>query len=213
MWKLCIKKAEHWRIDACKLWCWTGEDSWESLGLQRDQKINPEGNQPWIFIGKIDAEAEALVLWLSDVKSQFTGKDPDAGKNWGQEEKEMTEDEMLAWYHRLNGYEFEETSGDRRGQRILVCCSPWGYKESDMTLWLKNFVKTEQLSYALLHKFYIKRRHSIWTLVNNMYAELYRGKCINVYDCFQMNKNKMDWEMNRGMHTYVIKQLPPMVQG
>ena len=180
------------------------------LDCKEIKQINPEENQPRIFIGKTDAKAEALELWLSDVKSQFTRKDPDAGENWGQEEKEMPEDEMVGWHHRLNVYEFEETPGDKE-DRGYWCAAVHGVTESNMTLWLKNFVKTEQLSYALLHKFYIKRRYSTWTLINNMYAELYRGKHINVC-AFKWIKNKMDWEMNRGMHTYVIKQIPPVVQ-
>ena len=82
-------------------------------------------DQPWIFIERTDAEAEAPKLWPPDVKSQLTGKDPDAGKDWGQEEKGTTEDEMVGWHHWLNGREFEPTSGDAEGQGSLACCSPW----------------------------------------------------------------------------------------
>ena len=74
--------------------------------------VNPKGNQPWIFFGRTDAEAEAPVLWPPDAKSRLMEKDPDAGKDWGQEEKGMTEDEMVGWHHRLNGHEFEQASGD-----------------------------------------------------------------------------------------------------
>ena len=87
--------------------CGVGEDSWESLGLQGDQPVNPKENQPWIFIGRIDIEAEAPILWLPDVKNWLIWKDPDAGKDWKQEEKGMTEDEMVGWYHWLNGCESE----------------------------------------------------------------------------------------------------------
>ena len=93
--------------------------------------VNPKGNQPWIFIWKIDAEA--LILWPPNEKSWLIGKDPDAGKDWGQEDKGVTEDEMVAWHHRINGHEFEHTLGDSEGQGSLSCCSPWGHKESDMT--------------------------------------------------------------------------------
>ena len=79
------------------------------------------------------------VLWLPDVKSQFIGKGPDAGKDWRQEEKGVTEDEMVGWYHWLNGHEFEQTLGDGEGQGSLVCCSPRGCKELDTTEWLNNF--------------------------------------------------------------------------
>ena len=89
--------------------------------------VNPKGNQPWIFIGRADAETEAPILWPPDVKSWLIRKDPDVGKNWGQEEKgTTTEDEMVAWHHQLNGHEFEKAPGDSEGQGSLVCCSPWG---------------------------------------------------------------------------------------
>ena len=94
---------------------------------------NPEGNQPWIFTGRTGAKAEAPILWAPVVKSWLNGKDPDAGKDWRREEKGATEDEMDGWHHGLNGHEFEQTSGDSEGQGSLVCCSPWGPKELDMT--------------------------------------------------------------------------------
>ena len=87
--------------------------------------VTPKGNQPWIFIGKTDAEAEAPILWLPDVKSWLIRKDPDAGKGWRQEKKGMTEDEMVGWHHWLNEHEFEQTLGDSEGQRSLACCSLW----------------------------------------------------------------------------------------
>ena len=84
-------------------------------------------------MGRTDAEAEAPILWPPYVKSRLTGKDPDAGKDWRQEEKGATQDEVVGWYYWLNGQEFEQTLGDDEGQGSLVCCSPWGHKESDMT--------------------------------------------------------------------------------
>ena len=83
------------------------------------------GNQPWIFVGKTDAEAKAAMFWSPDVKRQLIGKHPDAGKDWRQEEKGMTEDEMVEWYHWLNGHEFEQTAGNSEGQGSLAYCSPW----------------------------------------------------------------------------------------
>ena len=83
------------------------EGSWVSLRLQRDQPVHPKANQSWIFIGGTDAEAEALILWPPGAKSQLFGKDPDAGKDWGWEEKEVTEDKMVVWHYRLNEHEFE----------------------------------------------------------------------------------------------------------
>ena len=97
------------------------------------QPVNPKGNQSWIFIGSTDAEAETPILWPSDAKNWLIGKDPDAGKDWRWEEKEMTEGEMVVgWHHRLDGYEFEWTPGAGDGQGGLACDS-WGRKESDTT--------------------------------------------------------------------------------
>ena len=97
---------------------------------------HPKGNQTWIFIGRTDAEAETPILWPPDVKNWLIGKDPDAGKDWRQEEKGITEDEMVGWHHQLNGHEFEQALGVGDGQGSLACCSPWGRKESDMIEWL-----------------------------------------------------------------------------
>ena len=90
------------------------------------QPVNPKGNQPWIFTGRTDAEVEALICWPPDLKSWVIGKDPSAGKDWGQEEQRATEDEMARWHHWLNRYEFEQTPGDSKRQGNLVCYSPWG---------------------------------------------------------------------------------------
>ena len=100
--------------------------------------VNPKGNQPWIFTGRTDAEAEAPILGPPDTKNQLIRKDPDAGKDWGQAEKGTTEDEMVGWHHRFNGLEFDLTPGHSEGQGSLSCCSPWGCKESDRIWWLNN---------------------------------------------------------------------------
>ena len=105
-----------------------GKGYWESFGQQKIKTFNPKWNQPWIFIEGIDSEAEAPILWPLDAKSQITGKDPDAGKDWGQEAKEAIENEMVGWHHWLNGHELEQTPGDSEGQGSLVCCSPWGHR-------------------------------------------------------------------------------------
>ena len=120
---------------ALKNWCfWTVvlEKTLESLLDCKEIKlVNPKGNQSWILIGRTDAEAP--ILWPPDAKSRLIGKDTNAGKDWGQEEKRVAEDEMVGWHHRLNGNKFEQTLGDSEGQGGLVCCSPWGHKELDMT--------------------------------------------------------------------------------
>ena len=97
------------------------------------QPVHPKGNQSWIFIGKTDAEAETPILWPPDLKKWLIGKDPDAGKDWGQEEKGTTEDEMVGWHCRHNGHGFGWTLGVGDGQGGLACCDSWGRKESDTT--------------------------------------------------------------------------------
>ena len=120
-----------------KNWCfWTVvlEKSLESpVSASRSKLVHPKGDQSWIFIGRNDSEAEDPILWPPDMKNSLTGEDPDAGKGWRQEEKGMTEDEMLGWHHWLDEHEFEQAPGVGDGQGSLVCCSPWGHKESDTT--------------------------------------------------------------------------------
>ena len=101
------------------------------LDTKEIKTANPKGNQPWMFTGRTDGEAP--ILWPPDIKSQFIGEDPDAGKDWRQEEKGTTEDGMVGWHHRLKGLEFEQAPGDGEGQGNVVCHSPWGGKESDTT--------------------------------------------------------------------------------
>ena len=122
---------------------------WESCMNPLESKViklvNPKWNQSWIFTGRTDAEAP--ILWPPYTKSQLIGKDPDAGKDWRQEEKGMTEDEMTGWYHWHNEHELGKTAGDSEGQRSrLVCVSPRGHKESDTTRWLNNNNKVWTLS-------------------------------------------------------------------
>ena len=103
------------------------------LDWKEIKPVDPKGNQPWIFLGRTDAEAEAPILWLPDVKNWLIGKDPKAGKDLREEEKGMTEDEMIGWHHQLNGHEFEQALGDGEGQESLMCCSPCGHRELDTT--------------------------------------------------------------------------------
>ena len=144
MWELDHK--EGWRQ---KNWCFWNvvlEKTPESpLDSKEIKPVNPKGNQPWILIGRTNAEAETPVLWPLDVKSQLTGKDPDAGKEWGQEEKGTTEDEMVGWHHRLNGHEFKHALGDGEGQESLVCCSPWVAKS---WTWLSHWTTTHVCSFG-----------------------------------------------------------------
>ena len=112
--------------------CGVGEDPGGPLNC-KIKPVNPKGNQSWMFIGRTDTKAEALILWPPDAKNWLVSKDPDARKGWRQEDKGMTEDEMIGWDHRLDGHEFEQAPVVGDGQGNLVCCSPWDHKESDMT--------------------------------------------------------------------------------
>ena len=111
-----------------------------NCGVREDckeiQPVHPRGDQSWVFTGRTDAKAETPVLWPPHVKSWLTGKDSDAGRDWGQEEKGTTKDEMVGWHHPLDGREFEWTPGVGDGQGDLACCDSWGRKESDTTEWL-----------------------------------------------------------------------------
>ena len=121
---------------ASKNWCFSTvvlEKTLESPSDSKEMKlINPKGNQSWIVTGRTDAEAEAPILWLPDVKNWLIWKHPDARKDW-RREKRTTEEEMVGWHHQLNGHGFEQTLGVGDGQGGLACCSLWGQKELDMT--------------------------------------------------------------------------------
>ena len=106
------------------------------LDSKEIQPVHPKGDQSWVLSGMNDAKAENPVLWPPHAKSWLIGKDSDAGRNWGQEEKGTTEDEMAGWYHQLNGREFEWTPGVSDGQGGLVCCNSLGRKELNTTEWL-----------------------------------------------------------------------------
>ena len=135
MWELDYK--EGWAPKNGCFWTVMLEKTLESLLNSKEIKpVNLEWNQPWIFIGRTGAEAP--ILWPPNAKNWLIGKDPDAGKDWGQEEKGATEDAMVAWTHWLNRYESEKTQGNNEGQRSLACCSSWGGKELDMTERLSN---------------------------------------------------------------------------
>ena len=132
-----VKKAEHLRIDAFKLWCWRRllRVPWTT---RKFEPINPKEYQSWISIWRIYAEAEAQYFGHLMWKSWLIGKDPDAGKDWKQEQKRMTEDEIIWWHHWLHEHEFEEAPGLGDGHGSLLCFSPWSHKKSDTTGWLNN---------------------------------------------------------------------------
>ena len=141
MWELDYK--ESWVL---KNWCFWTVVLEKTLEIPLDCKeikpVNPKGDQSWIFTVRTDAEAQTAILWPLDAKSWLIEKDPDAGKDWRQEGKGTTEDEIVGWHHRLNGHEFEQALGAGDGQGSLVCCNLWGGKESDTTEWL-NWTEDE----------------------------------------------------------------------
>ena len=135
MWEL--DYIESWALNNWCFWTVVLEKTLESpLDCQEIQPVHPKGDQSWDFIGKTDAEAETPILWPPDAKNWLNGKEPDSGKDWRQEEKGTTEDELVGWHHQLNGHESEQALGVVYGQGSLECCSIWGRKESDTTEWL-----------------------------------------------------------------------------
>ena len=135
MWELDCE--ESWAPKNWYFWTVVLEKTLESpLDCKEIQPVHSEGDQPWVFFGKNDAKAETLVLWAPHAKSWLIRKHSDAGRDWGQEENGMTEDEMAGWHHQFDGCEFEWTLGVGDGQGGLACCNSWGHKESDMTEWL-----------------------------------------------------------------------------
>ena len=125
---------ESWAPKNWCFWIMVLEKTLESpLDCKEIQPVHPKGDQSWVFIGRTDAEDETPILWPPDAKSWLIGKDPDAGKDWGQEEKGMTEYKMIGWHHRLNGHGFGWTPAVGDGQGGLASCSSWDHKESDRT--------------------------------------------------------------------------------
>ena len=171
MWELDCQ--ESW---ALKNWCfWTVmlEKTLESpLDCKEVQPVHSKGDQPWDFFGRNDAEAENPILWPPHVKSWLTGKDPDARRDWGQDKKGTTEDEMAGWHHRLNGHEFEWTLGVGDGQGGLACCNSWGCKESDTTErlnWteLSNWTKLNWTTDLLSQNFWGQSKY--WTSIPGLF--------------------------------------------
>jgi len=139
--------------------CGVGEDCWESLDCKEIKPVNPEGNNSRILIGGTDVEAETPILWPPCVKNWFIWKDPDAGKDWRQEEKGMTEDEMVRWHHPLNGHEFAQALGVSEGQGKWRYCSPWAQK-----CWtqLSNWSELKRnYSSVLQHQWWFCSRHNL----------------------------------------------------
>ena len=136
------------------------------LECEEVQLVHPKGSQSWVFFWRTDAKAETPMLWPPHVKSWLIGKDSDTGRDWGQEEKVTTEDEMVGWHHRLYGCEFEWTPGVGDGQGGLACCDSWGCKESDMT----ESLNWTELSYLYRwEKFFFHSFLIPWMFISNSY--------------------------------------------
>jgi len=162
MWELDHKEDWVW-----KNWCfWTVvlEKTLESpLDCKEIKPVHPKGDQSWVFIGRTDVEAETPILWPPDAKSWLIEKDPDAGKDWGQE-KGTTEDEIVGWHHWLDGHEFEQALGVGDGQGSLVCCSLWGHRVGHVWLIELNWLlESWLLAYSLLHYFSVYIEYLLYT--------------------------------------------------
>ena len=172
------------------------------LDCKEIQPVHSEGDQPWDFFGRNDAKAEAPILWPPHVKSWLIGKDSDAGRDWGQEEKGTTEDEMAGWDHRLDGHEFEQALGDGEGQWSLECYSPWGCRvdmidqlnNNNLNWWVQNFtlqeekpdvLSTEELSIGMIN----------WGKLCNLYICMHVCICDAGKDWKQEEKGEAEDEM------------------
>ena len=179
---------------APKNWCFWTVVLDKTLEIPLDcreiKPVSPKGNQSWIFIGRTDAEAEAPVLWPPDVKNWLLGKGPDAGKDWRQEEKGTTEDEMFGWHHWLNGHDFEQALEVGDGQGSLVCYSPCGHEKSDTT---------ERLNWTELP----------WTKVIT-YNAIYRLK--NTYYYFALNNLRNSCHTEQEYSVGILLSIPKILQ-
>ena len=166
MWELDYKESQalkNWRF-----WTVLLKTLESLLDCKEIQPANPKGNQSWIFIGRTDAEAETPILWPADMKNWLFVKDPDAGNDWRQEEKGITENEMVGWHHQFNGHEFEQALGVGDGQGSLVCCSLWGRKDQT---WLSDWTDTDHPQLMMVQLLFFnfitvqKHSHSVETIL------------------------------------------------
>ena len=171
---------------APKNWCfWTAvlEKTLESPSDCKEiQPVHSKGDQSWVFFGRNDAKAETPVLWPPHIKSWLIGKDADAGRDWGQEEKGTAEDEMAGWHHWLDGHDFEWTPGVGDGQGDLACCSSWGCKESDMTERL-NWTELNWMYFSPLHCFLFDEPTNSKNSIDVGYSIKFGISSINILWC------------------------------
>ena len=176
MWELDCE--ESWALKNWCFWSVVLEQTLEShLDCKEIQPVHSEGAQPWVFFGRNDAKAETPVLWPPHAKSWLIGKDSDAGRDWGQDEKGMTEDEMAGWHHWLDGPESLWTPGVGDGQGALACCDSWGRKESDTTKRL-NWTELNWKSYLEQPCWFYFSRSFLLILLNSILI-----KCLPILPC------------------------------
>ena len=163
--------TESWALKNWRVWTVVLEKTLESpLDCKEIQPVHPKGDQSWVFFGKNDAKAETPVLWPPHAKRWLIGKDSDAGRDWGQEEKGTTEDEMAGWHHWLVGHEFEWIPGVGEGQGGLACCNSWGHEESDTTEQLNELNWTEH-HWITKKVFWVQ----VWTTVLYIIKRFFNG--------------------------------------
>ena len=171
-----LDRKEAWVL---KNWCFQTmvlEKTLESpLDCKQIKPVNPKGDQPWIFTERTDTEAEASILWVPDTKSRLFGKDSDASKGWRQE-KGTTEDKMVGWNLQHSGHEFEQAPGEGERQGTLVCCSPWGHKESDTTEQLNNNKFWEWVEWVEYKE--ITKGISLLTCFHHTWTQSSLGACL-----------------------------------
>ena len=190
-----IKKAECWIIDAFELWGWRRLLRIHWIAVRPNQSTLKKINSECSFIGRTDAETEAPILWPPDTKSWLTGKDPDAGKDWRQREKRVTEDEVVGWHHWLNGYGIEQILGVTERQGSLACCKEpaWGCKELDTTWRLNNnsvkyvkaIVSCVSIAVGPQNE---KQNHRKWGCSRRRWEESIAGKEQNAWSLFNLLK-------------------------
>ena len=223
MWELDCE--ESWAPKNRCFWTMVLEKTLESpLDCKEIQPVHSKGDQSWVFIGRTDAKAETPILWPPHAKSWLIGKDSDAGRGWGQEEKGTTEDEMAGWHHRLDGHEFEWTLGVGDGQGGLACCDSWGRKESDTTEWLnwtelkfevKNYI-TSLLTYKVFLNFplywfclFATHLHFINIILQNICMSYLHGRlCGIIWDVNKHNINHICVKIRQNHESPIHKHKP-----